>query len=635
MQVEMKKKNDNPFFKKNALRNLQMNGSQAQSKQQLYVLINQAWEESKNDLITRQMFFVLLFEIGDISNRQHSIFKGKNKDSGGHAAREQFMWAMQWMRKHTVKQYYKFLTKDLFRQFVGIFSILAVRIRTAKKTNKVIDVINTINEHDNDKLATYIAKILKKSNPVEKILIFKALTRVRVSKRQKTNRSNEKVGSRPLQDITMANMRAKEEFYMLLSDKMGWEYIEYPNNIKFIGMNEAKKEYSANLESRLFSSGKIKEFDREEFLIWLDTLPAGARRRTRVRLLTKENDLKGDWISKVGKEHLGKWFVSWELLKEQKQAEERVLVEKKRQGTITDAETVKLQKVKKEAKVTTGGTTLMQELESFIITDKIDNTMIHSIMDKIQFQVRPLFIVDKSGSMSGWNHIPIKGHSVAPYKIAQLLVTLGLMKMPPSDVDELLIGFGSSARVYCTNSEGQVRENRFMAGRSVAVPTIVDRTKDFAWNFRRLSSLTYPDLGGTNFSSVAHTMKAWADDADAATKQVRIEMIQDYPVFIVVSDGDMNNMDNANASMRDFMSKMQHWFGWNGVVLVWDTGTSNEKCASKFEDIPNVFHRFGWNLGSINTLFKGIHDLDVLDTYLDLLSLHKSNRYKAIQEATL
>jgi len=97
----------------------------------------------------------------------------------------------------------------------------------------------------------------------------------------------------------------------------------------------------------------------------------------------------------------------------------------------------------------------------------------------------------------------------------------------------------------------------------------------------------------------------------------------------------MNNMPNANASMRDFMSKMNHWFGWNGVILVWDTGTSNDKTISKYEDIPNVFHRFGWNLGSINTIFKGIHDLDILDIYTDLHSLYKSDRYKKIKEVVI
>ena len=277
----------------------------------------------------------------------------------------------------------------------------------------------------------------------------------------------------------------------------------------------------------------------------------------------------------------------------------------------------------------------MEELEK-ILFGKTDDTLIHSVLQKIVFDVRAIFIVDKSGSMSGWNKVAIGNKTILPWRVAQLLVTLGLLKMPANTMDELLIGFGSRSVAYSTQSEGETRSNQFMAGKKTIVSSLVDRTKSFAWNFNNLEGLINPNLGGTNFSSVAEAFKAWVDaSSDEAEKAVRIENIQEHPLFIVVSDGDMNNLSNANASMRDFLAKMKHWFGWEGAVLVWDTGTSNEKTASKFEDIPNVFHRFGWNLGAINTMFKGIHDLDVLDIYIDLLTTYKSNRWEKIKEATL
>ena len=39
-----------------------------------------------------------------------------------------------------------------------------------------------------------------------------------------------------------------------------------------------------------------------------------------------------------------------------------------------------------------------------------------------------------------------------------------------------------------------------------------------------------------------------------------------------------------------------------------------------------------YNLGIINQIFTNIHDLDVIDVYQDLKSLHASNRYQIIKE---
>lgn len=642
MKTTMQKGNDNPFFQKKALNQLLLSGSKASSKQALVTLLDNAWDEcytSKHNTIKvlRQMFFILIFELGDISNRSHSIFKGKSKDSGGKAARAQFMWAMEWMRKNTFKQYYKFLMKDLFRQFVGILSILAVGVKTQKKKTDIIEIVNTIADHDKVTLAKYIAKILRKANPVEKILIFKALTRVRVSKRQKMNRVKEKIGFRPLQEETLQNMRIKEEFYALLSDEMGWEYLEYPNNIKFVGMNAEKAKYTGSLESVLFASKKIVEFDQDEFFNWLNTLPAGARRRVRVRLLTKDNQLKGKWIAKKANVDFGTWFLAWENFKEQKQQEERELVQKARTRGLTEQETVKLEQVKKEAKVNVGATSLMDELEKLMFGTP-DDTLVHSVLNKIDFDVEATFIVDRSFSMAGnWGHAVVIGNKTAPpYRIAQLLATLGMLKMPKSDNDDILITFGTNAQVHSVNSIGTVKENKFMSGHKENVANIIDRTKSFSWNFNNLGKLCVPNQGGTRFDGVAIAIKNWTDAGESeAEKQVRIELVQAQQLFIVISDGDMNNVGSPKASMLDFLAKMKHWFGWGGAVLVWDTGTSNEKTASKFADIPNVFHKFGWNIGAINTMFKQIHDLDVLDIYSDLHSLYKSDRYDKVKENTL
>jgi hypothetical protein len=51
--------------------------------------------------------------------------------------------------------------------------------------------------------------------------------------------------------------------------------------------------------------------------------------------------------------------------------------------------------------------------------------------------------------------------------------------------------------------------------------------------------------------------------------------------------------------------------------------------------IDNVLHLGGWNLSIINQVFTSIHDLDVIDTYLPLKTLHESNRYVLVREAII
>lgn len=637
----MKKGNDNPFYRKVKLKALEDHGSSA-NKVTLFRLLDDAWSESEDDLTLRQMFFILIFDIGGITNRDHAIYKGKNVDNGGQSARDQFIWALEWMRANTKKQYYIFLMKDLIRQFVGILAILSIGVKTKKNTTQVIDVTNTIIEHDMDKLVEYYAKILKKSNPISKTLIFKSLTRVNLSTRAKFNRLKEKIGRRPLKEEVLKNSRIKEEFYKKLSIEMDWEMAEYPNNIKFIGLNAEKAKYTGTLESVLFSSGKIKEFDKDEFISWLGggngflPLPAGARRRVRLRLLNKDNTLKGKWKSNINDEDLGTWFLDWERAKKEVQKTERVLVEKERQGTITEDERIKLDKVKKEAKVTAGDGNLMKELET-LLTGKSDDTLIHSILSKINMELLLMFIIDISGSMgNNWGTVKINSRTVQAYQVAQLFTTLGLIKMPKSEYDDILMLFGSrSTNIISSKIQAIDQTNPFMKGKAVMIPKLIDRTLTFRENFDNIGKIIRPKSEGTHIDTIAQGFKRWVDSSNSeAEKAMRIEQIQSIPMLCIISDSGFNNNSGPKESLLAFTSDMNHWFGWNGGILIWDIG-ADKNTKSKFDGIPNVFHVFGWNIGAINSIFKNIHDLDVLDIFTSLQSKYKSNRNKPILKATI
>lgn len=620
----MKATSENPYYGKTALLSLYRNGSGGKcTTAQLKMLLEAAWKEAENDKEMRKLFFTIIFSFGDITNRQHNIFGKTKVDGGGNGLRETFQYCIEWMKHYIPKQYYKFMWADVVRQFVGLFSIFSLRVKTQKGKKNITSIISTISKDNFDEEAKYIASIIQNTkNPAEMVLIAKWLTRVRKSKRRGLNRKGEKV-SRPLQTATMTNMILKERFYKLLSDIMGWEYIEYPHNILFKGMNEWRKAYTGNLESVLFSQRRVVEFDKEEFFKWLNTLPAGARYRVRRRLLDGDDEPKGKWFSNYGKENLGTWFLAWEKFKLEKQDEQRVLTEKVRQGVADEEDIKKLEQVKKEAKVTTGGVDMwgvFKDLSKSIS----DPTIIQSIMDKVKFDVPVLVVADCSGSMNG-----------LPTIVARFLTTITMLKNPSDEVDNILCTFGTNARIITDKSKGVDRKNRFLTGASIEVSKLIDRTKDFMENFKTISRFISASEGSTNFNSVAVAFKSWLNSLPAEEQHLARETICKYPVIVVVSDGDLNSSYTAADSMREFQHNMLQYFGWNGVVVLWDVVSNGTLRKDKFEELENVVHYYGYNASIINNIFQHIDDLDVVDVYTPLKSLMASNRYELIHNNTL
>ena len=628
LKVKMSAVNENPFYGKTALKNLLNTGKTINSKSQMDSLLNSAWNEAKNDKTLREVFFIICFSIGDITNRQHNIFEKQNVDNGGEACRPQMMWILSWIRKNQPSQYYKFMFNRIITEFISWFAILAGQVRTTKGKKNIdsqaTETYSALKEHDLNKVAEFIADRLKNGSLIDKIMLAKWLVKPHLSKRQKVNRTTkEKSGTRDLQQVTKDNMQTKVNLYRILSEIMNWEVIYHPKNIQFKGLEEFKKEYNQNLESVLFSTKQICNLDKEQFFKLLNECPSGARYRIQRRLSTADNQCKGKWFNKQTGTDLGVWFHDWEDFKTVKQQEQRDLTEKVRQGTATTAEKKQLQQVKKEAKVTTGAVSLMDQLKK-LMYNQADNLVIQSIMDKIKFEVPVLVISDCSGSMSG-----------LPTWIARLLTTVTMLKNPSPDLDNLLVRFGSSCEFITDNSKGTIQQNRFMTSKSTIVNKLIDRTKDFAWNFNNLSKFVNSNMGGTYFSTVSEKLTSWINEVPEF-KQHRIEQLQQYPVIVVVSDGDMNSDYSAGESMNRFMNGMRQ-LGWNGVVVVWNVKegiSDNYSLGSndKFANVPNCIHYYGYNLGIINQIFTNIHDLDVIDVYQDLKSLHASNRYQIIKE---
>ena len=112
VQVKLNNSNDNPFYGlKNCLA-LFNNGVVTDTT------LNNCWREVKDNKEKKDMFFSLLFSIGDITARQHNIFGSIKRDSGGNANREGFYVAFEWLKDKHFDQFIKFLSTQMVEQNV-------------------------------------------------------------------------------------------------------------------------------------------------------------------------------------------------------------------------------------------------------------------------------------------------------------------------------------------------------------------------------------------------------------------------------------------------------------------------------------------------------------------------------------
>lgn len=89
MKVELNKKDINPF---SGLKNCLALYSRASKGEVNKAQLDLAYDEVKDSKEKREMFFSLLFSIGDITGREHNIFKGNKVDSGGNSQRDTFFF---------------------------------------------------------------------------------------------------------------------------------------------------------------------------------------------------------------------------------------------------------------------------------------------------------------------------------------------------------------------------------------------------------------------------------------------------------------------------------------------------------------------------------------------------------------
>jgi hypothetical protein len=311
--VELNKKSNNPFYGlKNCLSLMQ------QSTAITTTLLNSCWEEVKDNKEQREMFFSLLFSIGDITARQHNIFKGVKKDSGGNANREGFYVIFNWLKDNHKEQFIKFLNAELFNEYQCFDTLFRSRIQTVKGKCKITNIYDVFaDKWYREELVKFVYKIINGNNTFNKLLVAKFLTPPRFSKRK---------NHKQMLPETRKVMENKGLFLIELSKLMGWEYVVDGNTVNFKGYRAWRKHYNGDLESVLFTTGKINDFDKEQFLKWFDALPSQARFRVKARITYSSIESEGNKVLKWAK--FLPWITEWESFKEEKQKEQRVLEEK-------------------------------------------------------------------------------------------------------------------------------------------------------------------------------------------------------------------------------------------------------------------------------------------------------------------
>jgi len=618
MKITHKQKSDNPFYGNTAMYAMFQELSKNNTVR-VDPLLDKAYTSITNTMES-ELFYSIFFSIGDITDRKHNIFEKDNIDSGGQSKRKMFRDMLSWLLKKQPEHFYKLL--PLIIEYTNIENIFYYQLRTKKGSSK-IESVEKLNI-DTQKVGEFIASCLldKSLSKREELTWMKFLSNIRTSKRVKVDKDGKKVGARPLQKETLNRNAFRTELLEVISTELNWEIKKHKHNTEFVGFKKWKAKYNDDLlsysEAKLFSSNNIVKLDKDQFFAWLNTLPSGARYRVRRRLLDGDNTPSKKWKSRFG-DNFGKLFLEWEAYKEAKQYELRKAMNDIANGKIIDKDTMR--KLSKEAKVTTGGNDMFKLFHDFVsgnIARSEFDTIADSILNKIKFEVPVLVCVDVSGSMSGM-----------PLNVAKFLTTTALLKNPDSDGSKFFIRFATSSDVVSDNGYGIDKANRFMTGKEIRVDKLVDKTKNFRWNYDNIEKYITCN-GSTNFDSVSKGLFDWTKQ-DQSQESMRVEMIKKYPVFLVVSDGDMNNDRNAGASMAKFQQDMRQWFGWEGVVVVWDV-TTRPECESKFNGLENVIHFFGFNASIINQIFSNIHDLEIIDVYTPLNSLHKSNRYEPVRE---
>lgn len=568
----------------------------------------------------KELFYSLCTLIGDVTNRKHNIFK-QNVDNGGSSNRTGFDTVLEWLKKNNKSQFVKFLNAHIFNEYSCWDSLLKSRIQTRKKTKNVVKV-NTVLDQKwyRTAICKYMQKVIMGSNPFDKMCIAKFLTLPRLSPRK---------NHKQMLPETTKSMQYRIDTLKELSDLMGWEYSIKGHQINFKGYREWRKEYNGLFESVLFSTGKIEEFDKTEFMTWLDKLPSNARERVKNRIMYHKVKDADTGEERLRYPEYAIWYEEWLSFKKQAQEQKAQLEEKVRQGIATDEDREKLKEVAKEAKVNFGATNFI-ELFKQIISGTTEKEKVNSFIDKVKLAMNFLLWCDASGSMFG-----------PAWRMAAFLAAVFMYKNPDDDARNCIGFFSDHPRfnkvlfdkISC-KSVGKKPTTWWDQGNMQTVTAdepFIDGSKTFFENYERIDNFftAMKPSGGTDISSIISGIERIMNSSS-------VDVLKEYPVWVIVSDGEWNNLSSPEACINDLLHRCEQKIGFRPLVIAVDIcgDGSNAEIPERFSGIEGFIY-IPSNPSLIETVLCNLDGIQMPDVYAPLESVWKSNRYAPVRAAVI
>ena len=284
---------------------------------------------------------------------------------------------------------------------------------------------------------------------------------------------------------------------------------------------------------------------------------------------------------------------------------------------------IKLEKVKKEAKVNVGATNFKELFES-ILNGTVDQLKLESfIQNKVNLPYNSLVIIDDSGSMGG-----------QPFNLAKFIASVCLVKNPDDDARNLLGFFNTHSHWHSFIDRVSNRNNSLL--RNVVAQTnttpLVDGTLSFFDNYKRISSFCDAVYQGgmTYLNSIPKGLEFIIKENPGM-----LDEIQKYPIWTICSDGDLNSSYNARSSMLDFQNDCRRVLGYVPFVVIIEINRRGGSFrVNNFEGIPNMIYIPG-NPAQIEQFLVNFNDIEIFDVYTPLQSLYRSNRYELVRQNTL
>lgn len=553
-----------------------------------------------------QVVMSVLTSVGDVPGRDP---KGlSNVDNFGFGNREVFRDVVipaiaRSFGKRNTRKY-----AAIVNQFVGSQFLFDARVRTGKydKRTKRSPVIATINMPEvwGVDVVGDIACEMIAAGGMDSYLAFKWLNTGRSAKNPRIE--------------TKAVLATKGKLIAYISEKMGYDVLEKDGYTDYIGFRKMKSTVTKTLESYLFASGDVKNMDRIEFTQMIEGLPSDARFRVKQRVgKDKEKwTIKGETMWDI--------YESWEKAKADAQKDVRVLKTELRDAA-TDAEATsikeKLVTATKAAKVNIGAKSSRDFIEKMLSGGNIDEITIDAFMDKITLSENILPVVDCSGSMrnnwSGQN----KQHIVA------YLATLFYRNQRDDLARNIMIQFDGRAHYYqgidrIDNSRGITRK----ASVNVRSTPLYNEKLTFMENVTNIYMWLRATANGgmTNVKSVADLL------VDMYRKDPSvIDVIQNYPIWMMFSDGDFNNRPGMAASIGEMLKTMETVFGFRPYVILMDVSNGSNK-ALAFDGVDGVMY-LPPSPESVEMLLTNFDPGNVFDIYTPLQAVATTDRYEVIR----